>query len=579
MLKKSIALFVGLMFVFSGVVGAFATEVADDQNPIQIICSGDVEKINIQLIPAEPYSGTMGIYVIKADVTVEDITPDNVSEAVIAIKEIKPTDGEYSATLNLRDGIEAGWYRIVATDYLYGAPEWNDTDIEARSAEIYLADANSVNDAISAVNGATKNTINSIIEGEYGVVLNIELPVDYEALDEKIAKYFILERKNTYSNTFETIEEIQKAYEVAVLCARMATVEKDALKELVESKKEELLSGITEDYDAFADEVVRVFAKIRDDEEYKGDDKAPVEVMKDLLRRATAVAALNESSRADIPQIIEKYNDVFELDLGGKFLKVDKTEVYKALSRMAFDSVEDVQNAFDARIEELLNKKQTTGGGGGGGGSSFGGGSASGKVEYEFTDNEKTVVVENKVFADMAQAEWANEYVEYLVERKIVNGDGTGNFRPNARVTREEFVKMIVLAFDLYDEDATADFADADKNAWYYPYIASAVKSGIIRGVDEKNFGIGRNITRQDIAVIANRIYGMNGKTVEAAEDAERFADYDEIADYAKESVAAMRDAGIINGFEDNTFMPADFATRAQSAKIIYVLTQEVIGL
>ena len=145
---------------------------------------------------------------------------------------------------------------------------------------------------------------------------------------------------------------------------------------------------------------------------------------------------------------------LLELDLKGNYTKVNAVEVHKALSRMGFDSVEDVQNAFDARIKELLNKKQTTGGGGGGGGSSFGG-SGSGKVEYKFTESKNTEDVKEKQnFTDMGQAEWASEFVDYLLEKKIVNGDGTGKFRPNASVTREEFVKMIVLAFDLYDENA-----------------------------------------------------------------------------------------------------------------------------
>ena len=48
------------------------------------------------------------------------------------------------------------------------------------------------------------------------------------------------------------------------------------------------------------------------------------------------------------------------------------------------------------------------------------------------------------------------------------------------------------------------------------------------------------------------------------------FEDKEKIADYAKESVAALYDMGIINGVSATEFDPLSQATRAQAAKIIY---------
>ena len=47
-------------------------------------------------------------------------------------------------------------------------------------------------------------------------------------------------------------------------------------------------------------------------------------------------------------------------------------------------------------------------------------------------------------------------------------------------------------------------------------------------------------------------------------------SDYDEISDYAKDAVDFMVSKGIVNGVGENRVAPKDFATRAQSAKIIY---------
>jgi len=48
------------------------------------------------------------------------------------------------------------------------------------------------------------------------------------------------------------------------------------------------------------------------------------------------------------------------------------------------------------------------------------------------------------------------------------------------------------------------------------------------------------------------------------------FNDADAIADYAKEAVKFMKKNSIISGDENKNFNPNNFATRAESVKIIY---------
>ena len=57
------------------------------------------------------------------------------------------------------------------------------------------------------------------------------------------------------------------------------------------------------------------------------------------------------------------------------------------------------------------------------------------------------------------------------------------------------------------------------------------------------------------------------------------FTDRDQIADYAKQAVEQMQKMGIVNGYSDGSFNPQGTATRAEAAKIIYLLTKvENIG-
>ena len=46
-------------------------------------------------------------------------------------------------------------------------------------------------------------------------------------------------------------------------------------------------------------------------------------------------------------------------------------------------------------------------------------------------------------------------------------------------------------------------------------------------------------------------------------------SDKADISDYAVEAIRAMTKAGIVNGYEDNTFQPHHTATRAEAAVMI----------
>ncbi|MBQ2614903.1 MAG: S-layer homology domain-containing protein [Clostridia bacterium] len=222
--------------------------------------------------------------------------------------------------------------------------------------------------------------------------------------------------------------------------------------------------------------------------------------------------------------------------------------------------------------------------GGGGGGGSFGGGGGSlvggggntlgnslGGVPTTSTQGNQEPVKEipKNIFADVSDEYWGRDAIVFLTERNILNGKSKDLFCPEDYVTREEFTKMIVLAFCDIAEDADADFTDVDKNEWYYSYIAIAAKDGLITGYDDKTFGTGQRITRQDMAVILNRVAQVFNYGFKMPEYFEEFADNDSIAEYAGEAVYTLKDAGVIKG-DGTNFNPTAFAQRAEAATIIY---------
>lgn len=179
------------------------------------------------------------------------------------------------------------------------------------------------------------------------------------------------------------------------------------------------------------------------------------------------------------------------------------------------------------------------------------------------------VPVVTEAFDDLASVEWAKDAIKAMADKGIIAKPDDKKFRPNDSITREEFVKLLVMAAGVYDENAEVDFTDVPKDAWYYSYVASAYKAGLVEGISETEFGSGLNIKRQDVAVLCSRV--ENGK-LDAVRDAKDFADDAQISDYAKEAVDKLYCAGIINGMDDDMFSPLSTATRAQAALMIYNL-------
>lgn len=205
---------------------------------------------------------------------------------------------------------------------------------------------------------------------------------------------------------------------------------------------------------------------------------------------------------------------------------------------------------------------------GGSSGGSFGGGASGGIVASKDYITPSQSGTAGATFADVPSDHWANEFITALTDAGIVSKDT--NYRPSDLVTREEFVKLVIAALGGADaESESASFTDADSSAWYMPYISAAVAKGIVAGNADGSFGIGASITRQDAAVMLYR--AMSDKRV--IDNMLIFTDSHTVSPYASEAVSYLANERILNGYEDGSFRPFGNLTRAESAKIIYLLT------
>ncbi|WP_051289940.1 S-layer homology domain-containing protein [Paenibacillus massiliensis] len=183
----------------------------------------------------------------------------------------------------------------------------------------------------------------------------------------------------------------------------------------------------------------------------------------------------------------------------------------------------------------------------------------------EVPGDNTTPPVSNVNFSDTA-SHWAREAVQKAVALGIVNGYENGEFRPNAKASRAEFVVMLARALGLEASSNNLSFQDANNiPAWSRSYVAQAVQMGIISGYEDGTFRPAANMNRTEMTVMLVRALGL---TVDPAAKP-TFTDAGRIPAWAAPYVAAAVDAGLVQGAGNNQFNPLAEATRAEVVTLL----------
>ena len=169
--------------------------------------------------------------------------------------------------------------------------------------------------------------------------------------------------------------------------------------------------------------------------------------------------------------------------------------------------------------------------------------------------------VEKPVLTDI-DGHWAEDYIDYLVGIGAISGYPDGTFRPDAPITRAEFAKVIVDAFEL---KGSGKVFDDTADHWAKNYVAIAAANGIVLGYNENEFGPDDLITREQMAIIIVKAAGLKEQT-----GVLDFIDEGNVSSWAYNWVVSAVDNNLMSGYEDNSFKPLNNATRAEAATVIY---------
>lgn len=179
-----------------------------------------------------------------------------------------------------------------------------------------------------------------------------------------------------------------------------------------------------------------------------------------------------------------------------------------------------------------------------------------------------------QVLDDMTQ-HWAGGAVAVLELSDVIAGYEDATFRPENKVTRAEFVKMLVEGLRLPEDPAVAQpFKDVTGH-WAVSYVQRAISSGLLKAADYGDYlKPDEVIPREEMAsllVTASTAYLAAHPEVQykIVSPAPVFTDMNSAEQRYVASIQESARLGLLNGYPGGAFQPKAGLTRAEAATVI----------
>lgn len=202
--------------------------------------------------------------------------------------------------------------------------------------------------------------------------------------------------------------------------------------------------------------------------------------------------------------------------------------------------------------------------------------------KFDVTKKELVINIENKSdentfpFIDVKSNDWFYDAVKFVWEKNLFKGITGTEFGPNMSITRGMFV-TVLYRYEGVNDTETSTYDDVDKYMYYSAPIAWATKKGVVKGIGDNKFAPERQISREELATIMVRYINSNKINIKAEDEyAEKYDDFNQIADYAKENVMTLRKLGLMKGKTANGFDPKGKTTRAEVATLLMRFIQKI---
>lgn len=500
-------------------------------------------------------------------VTIAVTSEKNSYENCPLVYEVNTEKGLYGVKINMPDSAVTGKYTAVVSDNLGNVKETQFSYVNVKQAE-------SAVNAISSAQSAEK-TEELIIGNADKLDLDLSY-INSSSTKSDIYKYIYEANKES---KLDSASKIKNAVSCAEAIDKINNGEKAV--DIIQEYADTLGNYLNDKYLIYFNETDKKLIESRIAGQIQQAGK--INGLKDFeykLKSAIILTCFDkEIAWGSINTMLNDFNDILKLTNLTQYNKMTDDSKYRVCSgfigHSPFKEVSEIGKEFtsfyNAEVKRLNNK--TSGGGSGGNGGGRGdmfAGTPSEKKEENTAPIDVSLIKPKTEFTDLGGYEWAKEAIAALVDKGVISGRNESIFDPSARVTREEFIKMLVLAFGIENNENAVQFNDLSADMWCRQYVNAAVSAGIVNGYDDGRFGVGESITREDISVFAYRASRRFEYFLDENNSTVSFIDLDEASEYARESVMKLARANIVNGVGSDRFSPKAMTTRAEAAVIIY---------
>ncbi|MCP1166586.1 S-layer homology domain-containing protein [Bacillus sp. 1813sda1] len=172
-----------------------------------------------------------------------------------------------------------------------------------------------------------------------------------------------------------------------------------------------------------------------------------------------------------------------------------------------------------------------------------------------------SIYADTQKFPDVPK--WAEQSVNYLVDKQVLRGYPDGIFGSNDSLDRASAATIMTKVLGIQIEfDAKPSFTDS-QNHWATPYIAAAEKAGIIKGEGNGIFNPTGKVTRAAMATMLVNAYKLQSTANDNGQS--KFEDLK--GHWGEKYANILIDLKISSG-TDNGWQPNRFITRAEAAQL-----------
>ena len=164
--------------------------------------------------------------------------------------------------------------------------------------------------------------------------------------------------------------------------------------------------------------------------------------------------------------------------------------------------------------------------------------------------------------------------MRHMVSRGVLKGMGNGKFEPNTTITRA----MVTQVFRMISKDkavgSSVSFADVNTNNWFADPVRWASNNGLVAGYPDGSFKPNQKLTYEEFASLLDRLlkeYGIQFNKVKTVNE----KDFANVAGWSRESVMHMVELGLMSTDPNGKVQPKREYTRAELANTLDQLVRQ----